>query len=304
MNQVHERTVVITGASSGIGRTAVAFMVQSGWRVFGSVRKMQDGESLRSEFGTAVTPIILNVTDRDSVNAAAQAVSTALRGTGLNGLVNVAGVGKVAPVEYISQDGLLEIFNINLFGQIAVTQALLPLLRTAHGRIVNISSVGAHIAIPFGSPINATKSAFGIFSDTLRLELHPFGIHVSVIEPGAIKTPAVNKTLGDVEGVIRSLPPNGAAQYGEMLMAFAHRAYQREMNGSPPEVVAQAIHHALTAARPRTRYRVGKHSTLLALLATFLPDRLLDKLRFRIVGMPSQFGSATSIKGQSVADAA
>jgi len=257
MNEVHKRAVVITGASSGIGRAAVARMVQSGWRVFGTVRKMQDGESLRSEFGAAVTPIILNVTDRASVNAAAQAVSAALPGPGLDGLANVAGAGKVAPVEYITPEGLLDIFNINLFGQIAVTQALLPLLRTAHGRVVNITSVGAHIAIPFGSPINASKSAFGIFSDTLRLELHPFGIHVSAIEPGAIKTPAVNKTLGDVEGVIRDLPPNGAAQYGEMLLSFARRAYEREMNGSSPEVVAQAIHHALTATRPRTRYRVG-----------------------------------------------
>jgi len=304
MNEVHERAVVITGTSSGIGRAAVARMVQSGWRVFGTVRKTQDGESLRSEFGTAITPIMLNVTDRVSVNAAAQAVSTALQGSGLDGLVNVAGIGKMAPVEYATQDGLLEIFNINLFGQLAVIQALLPLLRAAHGRIVNITSVGAHIAIPFGSPINASKSAFGIFSDTLRLELHPFGIHVSAIEPGAIKTPAVNKTLGDVEGVIHDLPPNGAAQYGEMLRAFARRAYQREMNGSSPDVVAQAIHHALTAARPRTRYRVGKHSTLLTVLATFLPDRLLDKIRFRLVGMPGQFGAAMLTKGQSVRDAA
>jgi NAD(P)-dependent dehydrogenase (short-subunit alcohol dehydrogenase family) len=278
-------------------------MVHSGWRVFGTVRKTQDGESLRSEFGTAVTPIMLDVTDRASVNAAAQAVSRALQGLGLDGLVNVAGIGKMAPVEFLTEDGLLEIFNINLFGQIAVTQALLPLLRTAPGRIINISSVGAHIAIPFGSPINASKSAFGIFSDTLRLELHPFGIHVSVIEPGAIKTPAVNKTLGDVEGVIRGLPPNGAAQYGEMLKSFARRAYQREMHGSSPDVVAQAVHHALTAAGPRTRYRVGKHSTLLTLLA-FLPDRLLDKIRFRLVGMPTQFGAARSTKVHSVRDAA
>jgi len=303
MNEMHEGAVVITGASSGIGRAAVARMVQSGWRVFGTVRKTQDGDSLRSEFGTAVTPIILDVTDRASVNAVAQVVSREVQGSGLDGLVNVAGVGKVAPVEYVTQDGLLEIFNVNLFGQIAVTQALLPLLRTAHGRIVNITSVGAHIAIPFGSPINASKSAFGIFSDTLRLELHPFGIHVSVIEPGAIKTPAVNKTLGDVEGVIRNLPPNGAAQYSEMLRSFARRAYQREMNGSSPDLVAQAIHHALTATQPRTRYRVGKHSTLLTVLATFLPDRLLDKIRFRIVGMPCQFG-AVMVKGHSVRDAA
>jgi NAD(P)-dependent dehydrogenase (short-subunit alcohol dehydrogenase family) len=304
VNNLHKKAVVITGASSGIGRAAVARMAQSGWRVFGTVRKAQDGDRLRSDLGASVAPLIMEVTDRASVKAAAEAVSSELHESGLDGLVNVAGVGKVRPVEYMSQDGLLEIFDINVFGQIAVTQALLPLLRTARGRIVNITSVGAHIAIPFGSLINASKSAFGILSDTLRLELHPFGVQVSVVEPGAIKTPAVDKTLGDVDAVIRSLPADGAAQYGEMLRAFARRAYKREMNGSSPDVVAHAIHHALTAAQPRTRYRVGKHATLLPFLAAVLPDRLLDRIRFRIVGMPEKFGATNPIEERRVKDAA
>lgn len=291
MSVRNKKTVVITGASSGIGRSSVSRMVQSGWQVFATVRKTQDGDQLRSDFGTSVTPVTMDVTNRASVNAAAEHIASLLEDSGLDGLVNVAGVGKVRPVEYMTEDDLQEIFNINVFGQIAVTQAFLPLLRTARGRIVNISSVGAHIAIPFGSLINATKSAFGIFNDTLRLELHPFGIHVSVVEPGAIKTPAVEKTLGDIEAVIRRLPPKGAAQYGNMLRDFARRAYEREMSGSSPAVVAEAIQHALTARRPRTRYRVGKHATLLATLAAFLPDRLLDTIRFRITGMPSEFSS-------------
>jgi NAD(P)-dependent dehydrogenase (short-subunit alcohol dehydrogenase family) len=283
---------VITGASSGIGRASVSFMVRSGWLVFATVRKMHDGDQLRSDFGTSVTPILMDVTNRASVTTAAEQVNALLRDSGLNGLVNVAGVGRIRPVEYMTPEDLQEIFDINVFGQIAVTQAFLPLLRTARGRIVNIGSIGAHIAIPFGSLINASKSAFGILNDTLRLELHPFGIHVAVVEPGAIKTPAVDKTLGDVEAVIRSLPPKGAAEYGTMLRVFARGAYEREMNGSAPEVVAEAVQHALTANRPRTRYRVGKHATLLATLAVFLPDRLLDTIRFRITGMPTEFGSA------------
>jgi len=289
---LNKKTVVITGASSGIGRSSLCRLAQSGWQVFAAVRKTQDSDQLRSDFGTSVTPVIMDVTNRPSVTAAAEQVVSRLQDSGLDGLVNVAGVGKVRPVEYMTQDDLREIFDINVFGQIAVTQAFLPLLRTARGRIVNISSVGAHIAIPFGSLINATKSAFGILSDTLRLELHPFGIRVAVVEPGAIQTPAVAKTLGDVEAVIRSLPEKGAAQYGNMLRDFARRAYEREMNGSSPDAVAQAIQHALTAKRPRTRYRVGKHATLLATLAAFLPDRLLDTIRFRITGMPTEFGSA------------
>lgn len=294
MNVADQRTVVITGASSGIGLSSVSRMVQSGWRVFATVRKPQDGDRLRSDFGTSVTPVIMDVSDRVSVTKSAEQVESQLDGFGLDGLVNVAGVGKVAPVEYMTQKALLEIFDINVFGQIAVIQAFLPLLRKARGRIVNISSVGAHIAIPFGSLINASKSALGIFSDTLRLELHPFGVLVSAVEPGAIKTPAVDKTLGDVEGVIRNLPPNGQAQYGEILRGFARRAYEREMNGSSPQVVARAVHHALTATRPRTRYRVGKHATLLAALATLLPDGLLDVIRFRITGRPSGLGVLAS----------
>ena len=292
MSFLNKKSVVITGASSGIGRSALCRMTQSGWQVFATVRKPQDSDQLRSDFGTSVIPVIMDVTNRPTVTAAAEQVVSLLQDSGLDGLVNVAGVGKVRPVEYMTQHDLREIFDINVFGQIAVTQAFLPLLRTARGRIVNISSVGAHIAIPFGSLINATKSAFGILSDTLRLELHPFGIHVAVVEPGAIQTPAVAKTLGDVEAVIRSLPEKGAAQYGNMLRVFARRAYEREMNGSSPDVVAQAIQHALTAKRPRTRYRAGKHATLLATLAACVPDRLLDIIRFRITGMPTEFGSA------------
>jgi hypothetical protein len=129
----------------------------------------------------------------------------------------------------------------------------------------------------------------------VRLELYPFGIQVVVVELGAIKTPAVEKTLGDVEAVIRSLPRKGAARYGNMLRGFARRAYERETNGSSPDVVAQAIQHALTAKWARTRYRVGKHATLLATLATFLPDQLLDTIRFRITGMPTEFGSVPQV---------
>lgn len=292
MNVAGKKAVVITGASSGIGRASVARMVQSGWQVFATVRKTQDGDQLRSDFGASVSPLIMDVTDRPSVKGALEALNPTLSGSGLGGLVNVAGVGQGCPVEYMTDDSLREMFDINVFGQIAVTQALLPLLRTARGRIVNISSIGAHIAIPFGSLISASKSAFGIFTDSLRLELHPFGIDVVAVEPGSIKTPAVEKTLGDIEAVIRRLPASGVAAYGDMLRIFAGRAYEREMNGSSPDVVADAIHHALTASRPRTRYRVGKDATLLATMAALLPDRLLDTVRFRITGMPTEFGSA------------
>jgi len=289
-----EKTAVVTGASSGIGRASVRKMIEAGWRVFATVRKSEDGASLRSAFGGGVTPLFLDVTDRASITAAAEQVGSQLQGQGLDGLVNVAGIGMARPIEYVALSDLQEAFDVNVFGQIAVTQALLPLLRKARRRIVNISSVGAHIAIPFGSLINASKSAFGMFSDGLRLELRPFGIRVLTIEPGSIATPAVEKTLGNIEAVIRNLPDAAVTQYGDMLRRFAHRAYEREMKGSPPEVVADAVHHALTAASPRIRYRVGKDAKLLTTLPKILPDAILDAIVLRIAGMPTRFGALVS----------
>ncbi|MGC2197169.1 MAG: SDR family oxidoreductase [Terriglobales bacterium] len=300
MNAIRKKTVVITGASSGIGRASVSRLIQSGWQVFATVRKLEDGDRLQSEFGANLTAAILEVRDRASIRSAAGEVTAQLQGRGLDGLVNVAGMGMVRPVEYVTADELRELFEVNVFGQIAVTQAFLPLLRKARGRIVNISSVGAHIAIPFGALLNASKSAFGSFSDTLRMELHPFGIRVSTVEPGAIKTPAVDKTLGNIETVIGNLPARGAEQYGEMLKRFASRAYAREMNGSEPDVVARAVQHALTARRPRIRYQTGKDAKLLVTLPRILPDRLLDAIRLRMLGLPIEFGAVESAGDRQV----
>jgi NAD(P)-dependent dehydrogenase (short-subunit alcohol dehydrogenase family) len=154
-----------------------------------------------------------------------------------------------------------------------------------------MGSVGGHITMPFGGVLCGSKSAFGSLSDALRLELHPFGIHVCVIEPGAISTPGVEKTLGDVEGVLESLPPEAARRYGPMFREFTRRSHERESNGSPPDVVARAVHHALTARRPRARYPVGKHARLLGTLPRMLPDRLLDLIRRRLFAMPGSFGA-------------
>ena len=286
-----KKTVVITGASSGIGRACVSRMIEAGWRVFATVRKAEDAARLRSVGDSQVVPLLMDVTDHASVRTAVEPVRSELGTHGLDGLVNVAGVGVIGPVEFVSDAGLQNIFAINAFGQIALTQAFLPLIHAARGRIVNITTVGAHFALPFGGLLNGSKAAFSILCDALRLELHPFGIRVCTVEPGAIKTPAVDKTLGHVENDIASLPARGRQQYGDMLRNFARRGYEREVHGSPPEVVATAVHHALTARRPRVRYRVGKHSTVLGILPRLLPDRIFDALRLRIAGMPTKFGS-------------
>jgi NAD(P)-dependent dehydrogenase (short-subunit alcohol dehydrogenase family) len=229
----------------------------------------------------------IDVADAASIGAALDRVGAALGGRGLGGLVNNAGIGLAVPMECVSMEDLRHHFEVNVFGLIAVTQAFLPLLRQGRGRIVNIGSVGGRITVPFGGVLCGSKSAVRAMTDAFRLELHPFGLEVCLIEPGTISTPAVDKTLGDMERTIASLPPEGAARYGGMLRTFTRRAYEREKHGSPPEVVARAVHHALTSRRPRTHYPVGKDAQLLANAPRLVPERLLDRLRWRLFGLPS-----------------
>jgi NAD(P)-dependent dehydrogenase (short-subunit alcohol dehydrogenase family) len=294
----NKKSVVITGASSGIGRACVSQLSRAGWRVFATVRKEADRDKLRAE--TGVYPVLLDVQDAASISVAAAEIESQLNGRGLDGLVNNAGIGLVRPLEYASLHDLREIFEINVFGQIATTQALSGSLRTGRGRIVNITSVGVNIAIPFGGLLNASKSAFGMLSDTLRLEMHPFGVRVCAVEPGAISTPAVEKTLGDIEKVIADLSPEGQARYGEMLRTFARKAYAREKAGSSPDVVARAVRHALTSSRPRIRYRVGNHARLLATLPKLLPESIWDAIRLRMFGIeaPSKNSHSSASSGQ------
>jgi NAD(P)-dependent dehydrogenase (short-subunit alcohol dehydrogenase family) len=291
---VDVRTTVITGASTGIGRATPLHLARRGWQVFAGVRKEQDAESLRSESVPLLRSLMIDVTDGGSIERAAAEVRAVLDGRGLDGLVNNAGVGVAVPVEYVRLDVLRANFEVNVFGQIAVIQALLPLVRAAKGRIVNIGSVGDRLTIPFGGVLCGSKSAFASLNDALRLELHAFGIHVALVEPASIHTPAVEKTLGDMERTIADLPAEGAARYGVMLRAFAERAYRREKAGTSPDAVARTVEHALMDARPRARYLVGKDSTLLATLARFMPMRLLDAVRLRIFGLPRAFGVASA----------
>jgi NAD(P)-dependent dehydrogenase (short-subunit alcohol dehydrogenase family) len=285
MTTTTQKSVFITGTSSGIGHASALRLAKAGFRVFAGVRKQADAQSLRAEH-PGITSIAIDITDAASI-ASARAELEATLG-GLDGLVNNAGIGLAGPMEHVPLDELRRQFEVNVFGQIAVTQALLPLIRRARGRIVNMGSVGGHITMPFGGVLCGTKSAFGAMNDALRLELRPFGIHVSIIEPGAIHTPAVEKTLGDIEGTIAALPPDGQNHYASALREFNRRAYDRELHGSSPEVVADAVHHALTARRPRSRYPVGRDARLLVTMPRLLPDRVLDQLRLRIFGLTKQ----------------
>jgi NAD(P)-dependent dehydrogenase (short-subunit alcohol dehydrogenase family) len=272
-------------------------MLGTDWRVFAMVRKGQDRDKLQNANSVGVIPVLMDVSDHLSIASAAAEIESHLNGQGLDGLVNVAGIGMVRPVEYAPMKDVREIFEINCFGQLAVIQALSGVLRQNRGRIVNITTVGVNLAIPFGGLLNSSKSAFAMISDTLRLEMHPFGVRVCAVEPGAISTPAVDKTLGDLEQVIASLSPEARAQYGPIIRKMGQRAYAMEKNGSSPVVVADAVHHALTSARPRIRYRVGKHAKLLATLPKVLPESVMDAIRIRMFGLTPPRESAPARPG-------
>ena len=287
------KSVLITGASSGIGRACALRLDREGFRVYAGIRKPKDGETLRREAGPRLRPVMIDVTDAESIASATREVRGDLSAAGLDGLVNNAGFGDPGPIEHMPLQSLKRQFEVNVFGQIAVIQAFLPLIRQATGRIINIGSVGDRITIPFGGALCGSKSAFATLTEALRLELRPWGIYVCLIEPASISTPAVDKTASGGRKLLESLPGEGVRQYGQLLQTFLDRSMSRVKEGSPPDVVAATVLQALTASKPRTRYPTGKNARLLTAMAR-LPDGILDRLRLHMFGLPSAFGALAS----------
>jgi len=267
-----ERSVLITGASTGIGRACALHMDGLGWRVFAGVRKDADARSLRKEGSDRLTPVRLDVTDPRSIRLARTAIQRAVGRTGLSGLVNNAGIAYGGPVELLDIKELRGAFDVNFFGLISVTQAFLPMLRAGRGRVVNMSSVSGMVASPFLSPYSTTKWALEALSDAMRVELHPWGIEVAVVRPGAIDTPIWNKGRETADRILKNAPAELSKYYGEV--------FHRLLGGLKPhgisvEHVARAVEHALTSRRPRTRYHVGASVAVVDLFRR-LPDRLRD----------------------------
>ena len=269
--------VVVTGASTGIGEACALRLVAYGFRVFGAVRKPADGEALRAKAGAFLAPVLLDVTDGDGIARAAAEVAAAVRDDGLAGLVNNAGIAVNGPLEFLPIDLLRRQLEVNLIGQVAVTQAFLPLLRKATGRIVNIGSAAGLVSAPFGGPYSMSKFGMEAFTDALRIELTPWGLQVALVEPGSIATPIWDRSLADANAMEKRLPEHAMVLYGAPYSAFKQRARRMGLTGIPADRVAEAVEHALTAARPRTRYRVGIEAKLAGFLRR-LPDRWRDLL--------------------------
>lgn len=274
--------VVVTGASSGIGRACALRLARRGFDVFAGVRSAADADALAAEGLACLTPVTIDVTDAATIAAAARDVSE--RGGGrLAGLVNNAGIAVAGPLEFIPIDDVRSQLEVNVTGQLAVTQAFMPLLRAARGRIVFMSSIGGRIALPMVGPYAASKHALEGLADSLRRELRPWGIEVVLLEPGTVATPIWAKGADNATRMIEGLPPGARELYGDVVDAMRTDVAARGDAGVAPDVVARRVERALVARRPRTRYLVGD-ARVRARIAQAVPDRVFDALVARQLG--------------------
>jgi NAD(P)-dependent dehydrogenase (short-subunit alcohol dehydrogenase family) len=267
-------TVIITGASSGIGEACALYLDKKGFTVFAGVRKPEDGLTLRQKASGRLTPLIVDVTDPESIDRARLTVAQTIASqNSALCLVNNAGVIIGGPLEFLSTDDLRKELEVNLVGVVQMTQAFLPMIRLSKGRIINMSSTSGLIAFPFLGPYAATKFALEAISDSWRIELMPWRISVSLVEPGDVATPLWDKSLTLIDRLIKQWPPQAFKLYGPIISMNGR--FQK--HGIPPEYVAKAVEHALSSSRPRTRYRVGQYRALVDLVRR-LPIGLRDRL--------------------------
>ncbi len=279
------RNVVVTGVSTGIGRGAASVLVKQGWRVFGSVRKEGDGRALQKELGEAFIPLVFDVEDNDAILAAAETVRMHLAGQTLAGLVNNAGRSFPNPLLVQSVADFRKQIEINLVGVFAVTRAFAsllgadPMLAGTKGRIVNISSVGGKMGVPFLGAYVAAKHGVEGFSESLRRELQLVGIDVIVVGPGSVATAIWNKAeampLDHLAGTIWEKP----------FKAFTSYMIKTGRKGLTPDQVGAVIATALSVAKPRTRYTVVKGKFLDATLTSLLPSRAVDRIIGKQLGL-------------------
>jgi NAD(P)-dependent dehydrogenase (short-subunit alcohol dehydrogenase family) len=279
------KSVVITGASTGIGWATAKLLLERGFRVFGSVRKQADADRLRGEFGANFTPLMFDVTDEAAVLAAAREVRAALKGETLSGLVNNAGVAVAGPVLELAADEFRRQMEVNVIGPIIATQAFGPLLgsdpslKGPKGRIVMISSVAGKNGNPLTSAYAASKHAIEGLSESLRRELMLFGIDVIIVAPGPVKTPIWSKGQEDVDMSRYKNSP-----YLPALQKVGNYMKHLDAIGLPPEKIAERVHEALTTAHPRVRYQIAP-DPMRHLVTAYLPKRLVDRIIAKRLGL-------------------
>lgn len=277
--------ILISGSSTGIGRETALRLAGAGYRVFAGVRREADGEALRRAGGQRLTPVLLDVSDRSSIERAVKSIEAQLDRGALRGLVNNAGIAVFGPLEFVAPEDLRHPFEVNVFGTTALTQAALPLLRKAKGRLINVSSGSGRVSAPLMGPYSASKYALEALSDALRAELRGSGIDVVLIEPGGTRTPLIDKEQAQICETIAKLTPRGRELYGAVMGRFRATHAKMGAQTASPGKVAAVIQRALEARRPKTRYAVGADMQAIRLARWLLPDRALDALFARTFGL-------------------
>jgi NAD(P)-dependent dehydrogenase (short-subunit alcohol dehydrogenase family) len=279
------KSVLVTGASTGIGRATALRLDAGGWRVFAGVRREADAEALREAGSDRLAPVILDVTDAGQIAAARDRIAGKLDGAGLDGLVNNAGVALPGPLETLPIEDFRRQIEVNLTGQVAVTQAVLAPIRKARGRIVFISSIGGRIAFPLTGAYHASKFGIEAVGDVFRQELRPWGIAVSIVEPGSIDTPIWERGEAAADEIGERAHSAQEDLYGKAIESYRKVVKQLAARGIAPEKVAETIEHALSVGRPRTRYLVGLDAKIQARLKPIVPTPVFDWVVARTMGL-------------------
>lgn len=285
--------IMVTGTSSGIGRATMEAAVAAGFHVFAGDRQTDPANSASVPAGESLTKVHLDITNAEDIARTVDLIDAHVGDAGLDALANIAGIGIPGPLETMPLDSLRASFEVDFFGQVALTQPLIPLLRRAEGRIVFIGSIVDRITIPFFGALASSKSAIAAVSDTFRQELAPWGIDVILVEPGFISTGADKATKKRIDQLIADFTPDEAALYGDMFKSATERGYKTQTSGSSPEGVAEVIIDALTARKPKDHYLTGSKSHIAAAVAR-LPEGLQDQLKRKAFGFPSPRSLAKS----------
>jgi NAD(P)-dependent dehydrogenase (short-subunit alcohol dehydrogenase family) len=279
---------VVTGASTGIGKTTALDLAANGFEVFAGVRRKADGEALKEEAPENLTPLIIDVTKPATIARAKTAIGRKAGKDGVSALVNNAGVAIAGPLEFLPLDDFRRQIEVNLTGHLAVTQALLPQLRKARGRIVNITSIGGLVSTPFNGPYHAAKWGLEALTDALRVELQPWGIDVIAIEPGSVATEIWDRGLDRAKEMREAMPPDAEDLYESAFDAAFELTEKTRDGGIPPEKAAKVIRKALTSRRPKTRYLVGRDARSAISAKRVLSDRAWDRMITRIAKVPKR----------------
>jgi NAD(P)-dependent dehydrogenase (short-subunit alcohol dehydrogenase family) len=277
--------VVITGASTGLGAASALELDRRGFRVFAGVRSAADAQRLQAQASPSLTPLWLDVTDPESIGNAADSVAAAVGDAGLAGLVNNAGIVIAGPLELLPLAQFRNQLEVNVVGLVAVTQAFLPLLRVARGRIVNMGSLNGSLAPPYLGAYAASKFALEALSDALRIELRNWRIRVSIIEPGPVNTPIWEKALATADRMAGEVSADALRPYDADLAAMRRATLQAAETAAPVKKVTRAVCHALTARRPKTRYFIPLHTYFLFNQFRLVPACIRDWFVRRAIGL-------------------